>query len=234
MKNRQMRQYEISCYISQGKERRECKDVEYTLISGDRQVFSLSDGVTKKKYAVQGARKVQEALGSCLAGMPDEELWSDEKVKRRCIDLLRDTIRDLSEQAGADREEFASTLMMLAAQRDTGKIRWIHIGDGLIFQTQDGQVQVVSHPRYGITPKYTFATTSQNMERHFRTGVIDRPERVGMMTDGAMARFYRERELTDLARQVLVQKMENVEEVLRRQEEKDDQSLFLIQYSDPA
>lgn len=95
-------------------------------------------------------------------------------------------------------------------------------------------MQVVSHPRYGITPKYTFATTSQNMERHFRTGVIDRPERVGMMTDGAMARFYRERELTDLARQVLVQKMENVEEVLRRQEEKDDQSLFLIQYSDPA
>lgn len=96
MKNRQMRQYEISCYISQGKERRECKDVEYTLISGDRQVFSLSDGVTKKKYAVQGARKVQEALGSCLAGMPDEELWSDEKVKRRCIDLLRDTIRRLT------------------------------------------------------------------------------------------------------------------------------------------
>lgn len=223
-------EYTVSCYKNQGKERTECKDVEYTLITGDRQIYSLADGITAGKYSAVGARRVQETLGDFLANVPEDVLLNSEKVKKNGILLLKNALCRLAEEEKTQINEFSSTLMMLVIQKKTGIVRWIHIGDGMIFKVDQGKPEIVSRPRNGITSRYTYVTTSMNMERHFRTGIIEKPKNLGMMTDGAAKLFYKNREFTEEGKKILSQGINHTARILEKRSEEDDQSIFWIQY----
>lgn len=173
-----------------------CEDIIRTDTTSDLHMFGLADGQSGKKYCREGGKEVLNAVFKFIAAKGITQLLQYEHIDElqyELIKVVRDTISALALSEGADKTEFASTLVILAYDIYTGNYILVHLGDGCIMaQKADKQIFMLSAPENGLTTSYTWLTTSQEALAHLRIGFgnIGAYKRIMILTDGATVYAY--------------------------------------------
>lgn len=221
----------ISCFCCRGTGSAECKDTMYLRENGEWGFYSLADGVSSAKKSTLGAKAVQKALADAFEEKSEKFLRLPlDELKAELIAIVRHIFYNLCKD-GDEKEDYASTLMVVIFSAKSGKYRWFHIGDGLIaVEGTNGEIEIESHPHNGITPQFTFTTADECLERRLWLGEGDLSEvqRILLFTDGAIMPFYRKQQLTVNGQDFLQKGSDVFYRILQHLEPLDDYSMLEI------
>lgn len=158
------------------------------LTYGGIQGLALADGAGSARYGRLGAKETcRAALEYALprferlyarAG-PDTIRYEIVAAVQAELDRL---VRDLELKG---REELGSTLLLLCADRHSGRYLCLHMGDGLVGCVHQGRLFPISSPSNGITRLFTTLTSSPDCLARAR---VYRGQRAGasffLLSDG--------------------------------------------------
>ena len=165
-----------------------CQDwVRYKMQDGIG-VLSLCDGAGSCAHAEEAASRISEWVISYVAEH-FEELYEDFSQDRKKA-LVEEGQRNLAE-AGSLLKEYGCTLLFFAAAEDG---RWIcgHIGDGVMFMTDENGTEVLSKPENGLYKNETFFLSGADAAEHLRiqTGKAETDTAVLLSSDGCQDALY--------------------------------------------
>ena len=211
-----------------------CEDTIYIDRTPQIKFFGLADGQTGKRYCCEGGKEVLGAIFQFVADKGITQMSQYEYVDELQYELgrlARDTISKLSLTKEVEKTEFASTLLVLAYDIQTGDYVIIHLGDGgIVVRNKDDEIYMLSQPENGLTTNYTWLTTSQESLHHIRIGFgnIKAFKRILMVTDGATV-YVHGRNVPNGARKMICQcEREELVSALRDSNPLDDASCIVI------
>lgn len=223
----------ITCFTCQGSKNKRCKDVAYFKETEDIGIFSLADGLNSQKYSDVGARIVQKALAENILNLK-EKFWENTREQNQMMGIR--TIKEVLDHLAKEekpRDQYASTLMLVAVNAETKYAVWYHLGDGMLLKKSgDGKLEILSHPQNGITRQYTYTTANGELMRYLRTESVSLAEgdSLIMMTDGAMKPFYQGRRLTAWGEKIISRGEQAIFEALQKLEPADDYSMLEVKF----
>lgn len=187
---------EVSHVCTEGtrsrKENRCCEDVIY-LRETERFLFcGLADGQSGTKYGAEGGRACLEAVFEYMDSAGIGKIVSNpfpDELPCAFVTEFRRKLLSLAEIKKVSYKEFASTLLVLAVERETGKYILLHLGDGCAISIpRTGEPTVLSGPDVGLTAYHTWLTTSGSAVAHLRVlfGTVADKERLLLLSDGAV------------------------------------------------
>lgn len=168
-----------------------CEDVSIVRETEGFRFYGLADGQSRKAHCAAGARRSLELVARYLEEKGVQTLSSypyEDEIQYELIRAIRCSIRELSEEFGAEGEEFSSTLLALAFHPDSGTYAAVHLGDGCLVGVPDeGEPVILSAPEQGMLPHQTWLTTSGGALTHLRLAFGDarRYRRFALFSDGA-------------------------------------------------
>lgn len=187
-----------------------CEDVVWIRKSREWLFCGLADGKSGARYGAEGGRLCLEAISDYIdsAGIRNmlDHPFPDE-LPCTIIKAYRERLLQTAQKKSADFKEFASTLLAIAVDLNTGKYMLMHLGDGSTIRiTERGDATVVSTPDNGLTSCHTWLTTSAYAVSHLRVsfGTLRHGERLMMLSDGATC-FCRNSEIPSRAKNLLKQ-----------------------------
>lgn len=214
----------------------ECEDVIYIDKTSKIKFFGIADGQSRKKYCREGGKEVLKAVFGFIARKGIDRMTQYEhmdELQYELIRVIRDTVSELASNNGAEKSEFASTLVVLAYDIHTGNYMIVHLGDGsIIGRKKDGDISMISSPENGLTTNYTWLTTSQEALYHLRIGFgnINNYSRIIMITDGAIM-YAHGRNISERAK-ILIESgnREDLISFLDNSDPSDDASCIIIDF----
>lgn len=154
--------------------------------------LGLADGQSRKSHCGQGAWETLNVLARTVRelgiGWMLDHPFPDE-LPVLLMQQIRRNLLDSARADGADFQDYASTLLALAADPATGRYLLIHLGDGCaIGLSEDGRLRMLSAPENGIDRHSTWLTTTRNAVLHLRItrGALPSQKRIFLMSDGAV------------------------------------------------
>lgn len=168
-----------------------CDDTVFLCVTPDYLFCGLADGQSGARYGGAGGRICLEAISDYISSIgvgnfidapfPDEHPCTLTKIYRQ-------KLLHLSESKAAPMKEFASTLLAIAVDLNTGKFALLHLGDGCaVGIPHSGDPTLISSPENGLSLCHTWLTTSENAVSHFRIrfGSLENKKRILILSDGA-------------------------------------------------
>ena len=209
-----------------------CEDAVYIVQEPDFCFYGLADGQSGKRFGAAGGRRSLEVLASLIRrqgiGGLNAYPFPDE-LPCMLMRVIRGGILELMERQGGGFSEYASTLLAVAIDPETGEYVLVHIGDGCALGVRQEELLILSAPETGITVNHTWLTTSENAVRHLRLtgGSLRHIRRLALMTDGA-ACLCRGKNIPRQAARKLTGDGEEILQYLEGREFQDDASCILI------
>lgn len=197
--------------------------------------YGIADGQSGKVFCRQGGYAVLTVIWDYIKkkgiNTLGEYIHVDE-LQYEMIKIIREKLNHLASARNTSVHEFASTILALGIDPETGKYVTVHLGDGGIFgKRSDGSIHFISTPDNGITSRYTWLTTSENAMFHLRIGFgsVLNYKRVFMYTDGAEA-ICRGTSITQNAKRIVLDNEESwkISEILKNSEPADDATCVVI------
>lgn len=151
-----------------------------------RQAIALIDGIGHTDKNVLAGQQIAEYITEFL--VDEFEMLMEEEQQTITCQILKGVhriIEKFMDKYRMPKEEFASTIMAICIDHQTGKFCTIHLGDGIIFHMNCG-LQIMSYPMNGFWSSQTYLTISENALQNmkvFRGEIGDTSEYV-LMTDG--------------------------------------------------
>lgn len=188
--------------------RQPCEDVVRIHTTREYLFCGLADGQSGKRYGAEGGRFCLEAVEEYIASAGIENLLKmpfPDELPCAVAKAFRKRLCALAESKAAGIREFASTLLAVAVNRETGNYVLVHLGDGCAISIpHTGDPVLISTPENGITSCYTWLTTSEYAVSHLRVafGSLESKKRLLLITDGATC-FCRGKEIPHRAKELL-------------------------------
>lgn len=167
-----------------------CQDACAYRIKGKRVIVAVADGVGSALKSDEGAAFVVEEV---VSNLENKKKISNRNLKK-CINLVREKLKRRAIENGFKFEDFASTLIVVIAERK--KVLVAHIGDGAVVgETKDG-LKILSLPEESEYINEVIPLTYENWEKHLRFSVYnDKFKCIAVMTDGChRAAFKKEKD----------------------------------------
>lgn len=168
-----------------------CEDSIFTRTDNTLLFYGLADGKNGSCYGTLGGSTCLEILANLFSkngiSMLANQNFPDE-LPCQFMKEIRQGLQTLCTTHGGTPEDYASTLLAIAIDSNTGQYIISHLGDGCALGVYaDGTVRIISPPENGITRQHTWFTTSPYAIPHFRIsfGSIAQIARIVLMTDGA-------------------------------------------------
>lgn len=220
-----------------------CQDVMLIEETETLSLYALADGQSGKQFSREGAAEALRVAadylcGIGIAGMEKAE-YRDE-IQSGILTKIRKKLKVLAESKNSSVKEFASTLMVLAIDRESGRYAAIHLGDGCMIgvhkKKEADPFTMISASEPGNPLRHTWLTTSSyalsHVQLHF--GNVSSYRRIALLTDGATA-ICAGRNIPRVARSLLQQgSAEALCEEIRYSNPKDDASLILLEIESEA
>jgi hypothetical protein len=198
----------------------------------------LTDGVTSGMYSDVGGKNVQHAIAEILRKKDNLLSISEEELRFYIACAMKETLFLLSHEMNLPQEQFASTFMAILMKENAEEegdgdgpyCRIIHLGDGMIGETDGDQVNILSYPQNGITKKHTYTTASKYVYNQIRIkDHFAKNSSIFMMTDGVTEKILKNNVLKQNYRKVLLNKdWSGFEKMLRDDRPKDDYSFAVV------
>ena len=167
-----------------------CEDILYIREEPELCFYGLADGQSGKTRGTEGGRACLQRIADFIIrhgiGYLEDYPFPDE-LSFLLMKEIRAELGRLAEQQG-EFSDYSSTLVCIAAEPETGRCMYIHLGDGCIIGVrQDRSLSMVSAPENGMTQYHTWLTTSSRAAEHLRVrfGSMKQMRRLVMLTDGA-------------------------------------------------
>lgn len=168
-----------------------CEDVIWMQTSGDHLFCGLADGQSGAKHGAEGGKVCLEAISEFIDSVGIGNLLNTpfpDELPCAFVKVFRKKLLSLAERHAADINEFASTLLAVAVDLQSGNYILLHLGDGCAISIpHTGDPIPISTPDNGITSQHTWLTTSDNAVSHFRVtfGSFSNKKRLLLISDGA-------------------------------------------------
>ncbi len=153
--------------------------------------IALADGAGSKPLSHLGADAVTKTICSYLIENFDRIYALDDSVIRTSlIDILHQELDKCASDNHCKRGDLASTLLFACIKNNN--LIWGHIGDGVIGQKKDDQLECVSQPENFEYANVTVFVVSPNALEHFRIGKAETTGDIGivLMSDGSAESLY--------------------------------------------
>lgn len=199
-------------------------------------VIALTDGVSSCKYAREGAALACESAAEHL--IENAERFFAMGARQTTEALISRILRRLQSAAdaiSAPVEEFSSTLACVLADKESGKLLYLNIGDSLIMAVRGEECYVVAMPADSRNGCYV--TTTWNAAQSARCGMIDTQQISSVMicSDGAWKLMYKRSRLQSSVREMILdQQFDRLKEALRQFQRPDDCSFITMDLSSIA
>lgn len=167
-----------------------CEDVIHISRTPALWFYGLADGQSEKPRCTEGGRTSLKALETWLGQRGLEALLNypyPDELPCVAMQQVRGAINGLVREQGGSFPDYASTLLALAVEPDTGRYMLIHLGDGCAIAVRQGEPSLLSAPQTGLAGNETWLTTSGNAVAHLRItfGSLQGKARILLMSDGA-------------------------------------------------
>lgn len=162
-----------------------CQDSLVCIADGENLVAVIADGAGSAKYSDVGAEIVVGTIARCLDPLVGSYNGQAlEGAVREAISEARIAVYRTSEQRGIAAREFASTVLVVAANRHGAVCA--HLGDGLIAVSESGfEWNYVFWPQRGeFTNSTFFLTDADAMDRLLIDALPPRVTDFALMSDG--------------------------------------------------
>jgi len=152
----------------------------------------LSDGAGSAKNSDVGSLTVVNVLSKYVSSY-FEKIYNEESVENVRTEISNLIKSEIQKVADAERnkiEDYAATAMFVAIKNDHFII--MHLGDGLISYSKNGEIKVASAPTNGEFINSTIFITSKNIENKINLikGKLDSIDGFILMSDGTAESFY--------------------------------------------
>lgn len=168
-----------------------CQDRVYHKQGNGVNVIALADGAGSKPLSHLGAEAVTKTICNFLVDNFDMIYALDDSIIRTSLlETLHQELDRCASDNNCKRGDLAST--MLFASTKNNQLLWGHIGDGVIGQKRDDQLECLSHPENFEYANVTVFVVSPNALEHFRIGKIEKTGDIGivLMSDGSAESLY--------------------------------------------
>lgn len=168
-----------------------CEDMVLLHETPDLFFYGLADGQSKHPCSAQGALESLNALCQFIREQGILQLLQHpfpDELPCLLMQQIRRSLLSLSGTEGGRFEDYASTLLAMAADPNTGEYLIIHLGDGCaIGLTKEDNLLMLSCPENGISANYTWLTTSDTAVQHMHViqGQLQNLKRICLLSDGA-------------------------------------------------
>lgn len=183
-----------------------CQDSIYSISNWNLSVISLADGAGSCKHSKDGA-EISSRIVCKIFNKYFNKLYNApiEKIKNVVIENILRFISFKAKELNASVEDFSSTLLFIAIKGQ--KYITGHIGDGVIGQLTDSNIEVFSFPDNNEYANCTYFTTSNNVLEHFRItkGKLNNIKGFVLMSDGSAESLYdkKNKRLSIVSKQIL-------------------------------
>lgn len=154
-----------------------------------------ADGAGSARHASAGAKFVCLKMRELLLEHRNEIFsYSDQEIKDRLLDMLRQQIREMADKNYAKMDDYMSTLMFFVS--DGVQYMAGNLGDGMIgYMGPDGNAAVISYPEKGKYANQSYFVTQPDSYDHLRIqrGTYDCEKVYFLMTDGSAECLYDKR-----------------------------------------
>ena len=168
-----------------------CQDHSLGVFANETTVVAVSDGAGSKPLSHIGSEVAVKTVCQLLSESFDL-LWDSGEtgITEEVLSAFQKNLEEVKKE-GTLNQAYASTLLFIAIKDQ----RFIagHIGDGVIGSlTDDGELQVVSHPENGEFDNITYFITEEDAFVNFRVqkGKIDKRTAFILMSDGVDDSLY--------------------------------------------
>lgn len=222
-----------SLNITGTRNRRECcEDVIRIREGNGLNFYGIADGQSGKKHCIEGAQASLQMLERFIRQQEIEPLMAYPFPDELPCMLMQAVRSRLLQKAQADNfEEYASTLVAVAMEPESGRYLLAHLGDGCILGVRhDGAIVMLSPPENAVTRYHTWLTTSDGAVGHMRLAFGDLREykRILLMSDGADSLCHG-KNIPRQARELIRRgDRDDIFDYLRRVEPGDDCSCIVI------
>ncbi|MGX8178870.1 PP2C family serine/threonine-protein phosphatase [Exiguobacterium artemiae] len=152
----------------------------------------LSDGAGSAKNSNIGSALVVKLLSEYVSSF-FEQIYNEhsvDKIRYEISNLLKTELKRVADSENNLVEEYASTAMFVAIK--DGRFIMMHLGDGLISYSKNGEIKIASSPNNGEFINSTVFVTSKNIETQMNLikGEIGEIDGFILMSDGTAESFY--------------------------------------------
>lgn len=177
-----------------------CEDVMLLKRSQNCLFCGIADGQSGAEHGAKGGRACLQAVADYVLETGIENIihapFPDE-LPCMVVQAFRKRLAALANATCSDLKAFASTLLTVSVDLETGEYVIFHLGDGYAIGTSHhGDAAVISSAENVSTPYMTWLTTSQNAVSHLRVtfGSMQDQKRILLLSDGAVC-FCRSRNI---------------------------------------
>lgn len=190
-----------------------CQDKTYAYQGNGVTVVALADGAGSAKMSHYGAEHITQYMCLDLAQNFQNYFQNPDgiAVKVKLMEQIRNQLHALAKELDCEFRDLASTLLLAAVWE--GNYILLHIGDGVIGYSKDGELKVASHPENGEFVNTTVFTTSKDALQTMKLmkGKLGTIDGFLLMSDGTEASLYNKRQKTLAV--VLSRLMQNAAEI---------------------
>lgn len=173
----------VKSFVYKGEKKRECQDVVTVEQVENGIIMCLSDGVTAKKYANMAAGLIHREIIKYYKNDKLTDLTIG-KIKVTVGDIIIRTLNYMQKIMMCQREEFASTLLVVIVAKNSDEYWTVHIGDGIIGVVESREITTISPAENGILGRGTYTTITKNLGCCLRVMRHSLKGDLFMMTDG--------------------------------------------------
>lgn len=190
-----------------------CQDKTYVYHENGTTVIALADGAGSAKMSHYGAEYITKYI--CLDFTRNFQHYfqnpNGAAVKTELIEHIRNQLHELAKKLDCQFCDLASTLLLAAVNGENYIL--LHIGDGVIGYSKNGELKVASYPENGEFVNTTVFTTSKDALQTMKLikGNLGAIDGFLLMSDGTEAGLYNKRKKT-LAK-VISRLMQNASEI---------------------
>jgi len=168
-----------------------CQDRVYHKQGNGVNVIALADGAGSKPLSHLGAEAVTKTICNFLVDNFDMIYALDDSIIRTSLlETLHQELDRCASDNHCKRGDLASTMLFACIKNN--ELIWGHIGDGVIGQKRDDQLECISQPENFEYANVTVFVVSPNALEHFRIGKIEKTGDIGivLMSDGSAESLY--------------------------------------------
>lgn len=178
------------------KENIPCQDKIHYYTDENTTITALADGAGSAKLSHLGAEKITHYICDDLL-VNFEHYFGNEDgvaVKSELDHKIKAFISNLAYKAECEERDLASTLLVVAVKDN--RYILMHIGDGVIGYSKNGEMKIASHPENGEFVNTTIFTTSNEalLTMRLMKGSLGSIDSFILMSDGTEASLYNKRE----------------------------------------
>lgn len=180
------------------KENIPCQDKIHYYTDENTTITALADGAGSAKLSHIGAEQITHFICDDLL-MNFENYYDNDDgvaVKSELDHKIKAFISNLAHKAECEERDLASTLLVVAVKDN--RYILMHIGDGVIGYSKNGELKIASHPENGEFVNTTVFTTSSEaiMTMRIIKGKLGTIDSFILMSDGTEVSLYDKRKKT--------------------------------------